>query len=236
VLGPAPFEVRMNLFPGGITVFFKFKKEKKVIELVIKHLDAVEECVTTGVKMLEVYLSGNIKEAKILARDVRSTESQADLIRHEIRDKLYSGAYLPRIREDIYKLVESIDKVANAGEACCDFFSNQRPSIPEELKSQFVAISQASLGIITPLKLAVLCYLKGACTSDVVREHTKEVGIKESVVDKSEWDLTKAIFISSLDHSHKIHLKQCLNTITEVSDRAEDAADQLELVSLKTMV
>jgi len=217
-------------------VFFEFKKEKEVIELVIKHVDAVEECITTGVKMLEVYLSGDIKEAKILARNVRSTESKADLIRHEIRAKLYSGAYLPRIREDIYKLVESLDKVANAGEACCDFFSNQRPSIPEELRAAFAAINQESLGIINPLKLAVLCYLKGECKSDIIREHTKEVGLQESVVDKSEWDLTKAIFISSLDYSHKIHLKQCLNTIAEVSDRAEDAADQLELVSLKTMV
>ncbi len=218
-------------------MFFEFKKEKEVIELVIKHVDAVEECITTGVKTLEVYLSGDIKEAKILARNVRSTESQADIIRHEIRDKLYSGAYLPRVREDIYKLVESIDKVANAGEACCDFFLNQRPSIPEELTPPFVAISQESLGIIDPLKLAVVCYLKGECKSDVVRGYSKEVGLQESVVDKSEWDLTKAIFTSpSLDFSHKIHLKQCLNTIAEVSDRAEDAADQLELVSLKTMV
>ncbi|UCF82384.1 MAG: TIGR00153 family protein [Desulfobacteraceae bacterium] len=218
-------------------MFFKFKKEKKVIELVTKHVDTVEECINTGAKTLEVYLSGNIKEAKLLARSVRSIESQADLIRHEIRDKLYSGAYLPRVREDIYKLVESIDKVANAGEACCDFFSNQRPSIPEGLKPQFVAISQQSLGIITSLKLAVNCFLKGECKMDVVREHSKEVGLQESVVDKNEWDLTKAIFTSpSLDFSHKIHLKQCLNTIAEVSDRAEDAADQLELVSLKTMV
>ena len=186
--------------------------------------------------MLEVYLSGNIKEAKILSRSVRSIESQADLIRHEIRDKLYSGAYLPRVREDIYKLVESIDKVANAGEACCDFFSNQRPLIPDELKPQFLGISQESLGIVTSLKLAVTCFLKGECKMEVVREHSKEVGLQESVVDKKEWDLTKAIFISSLDHSHKIHLKQCLNTIAEISYREEDAADQLELVSLKTMV
>jgi predicted phosphate transport protein (TIGR00153 family) len=218
-------------------VFFKFKKEKKVIELVTKHVDTVEECVNTGAKTLEIYLSGNIKGAKHLARDVRSIESQADLIRHEIRGKLYSGAYLPRVREDIYKLVEAIDKVANAGEACCDFFSNQRPSIPEELKPQFLAISKESLGIITSLKLAVMCFLRGECKIEVVREHSKEVGLQESVVDKMEWDLTKAIFISaSLDFSHKIHLKQCLNTIAEVSDRAEDAADQLELVSLKTMV
>lgn len=218
-------------------MFFKFKKEKEVMELVAKHLDTVEECINTGAKTLEIYLSGNIKEAKHLARSVRSIESQADLIRHEIRDKLYSGAYLPRVREDIYKLVESIDKVANAGEACCDFFSNQRPLIPDELKPQFLGISQESLGIVTSLKLAVTCFLKGECKMEVVREHSKEVGLQESVVDKKEWDLTKAIFISpALDFSHKIHLKQSLNTIAEVSDRAEDAADQLELVSLKTMV
>ena len=49
-------------------------------------------------------------------------ESNADLVRYDLRDKLYSGAYLPLLQEDIYKLIESIDKVANAGEACCDFF------------------------------------------------------------------------------------------------------------------
>jgi len=92
------------------------------------------------------------------------------------------------------------------------------------------------MAIKNPLKEAVLCYFKGECTIDTVRGHCKVVGIQESLVDKTEWDLTKAIFTSSLDHSHKIHLKQCLNSIVEVSDRAEDAADQLELVSLKTVV
>ena len=214
-----------------------FKKEKEVIEYILKHLGLVEDSLKTGIKTIELYLENNIDEAKVLARRVRSEESEADTVRYDIRDKLYSGAYLPRVREDIYKLVESIDKVANAGEACCDFFSNQRPSIPDELKPQFVAISQESLGVVTSLKLAVTCFLKGECKMDVVREHSKEVGLQESVVDKKEWDLTKAIFISpALDFSHKIHLKQCLNTIAEISDRAEDAADQLELVSLKTMV
>ena len=217
-------------------MFFSFKKEKEVIALVMQHLDQVEECIQIGLKTIEIYLSGDVKESKLLARKARDIESNADLIRHDIRDKLYSGAYLPRIREDIYKLVESIDKVANAGEACCDFFLNQRPTIPEELNSQFLVVSHESLAIMTPLKEAVLCFLKGKCPIEVIRNHTKDVGLKESNVDKIEWDLTKAIFTSSLDHAHKIHLKECLNSIVEVSDRAEDAADQLELVSLKSVV
>ncbi|MCK5721331.1 MAG: DUF47 family protein, partial [Gammaproteobacteria bacterium] len=86
-----------------------FKKEKAVDELILKHLDMVEDCVKTSRKAGEFYLQDDISQAKVHARSSQSLESQADLIRHDIRDKLYSGAYLPLLREDIYKLVESID-------------------------------------------------------------------------------------------------------------------------------
>ena len=213
-----------------------FKKEKEVIELILKHLDAVEDSLKTGIQTIEFYLDGNISEAKVLTRKVGSLESEADIIRYNIRDKLYSGAYLPLLREDIYKLIESIDKVGNAGEASCDFFLNQRPTIPEEMRPHFVAVVQESLGIIDNLKLAVLCYFKGECKIETVREHTKEIGMQESRVDKFEWDLTKAILTSPMDLAHKLDLRLCLESIVEVSDRAEDAGDQLELATLKSMV
>jgi len=213
-----------------------FKREKKVIELVIRHLETVEKCLLTAAGAVRAYLEKDIKLSKKLAGEVEATESEGDIIRHSIRDKLYSGAYLPLLREDIYKLIESIDKVANAGEACCDFFLNQRPVFPEQFVPQFLEISNESLEIVVPLKLSVLCFFKGDCTIEVVREHTKEVGFIESEVDRMEWDLTKAIFKSDLEHSHKLHLKQCIDSIVEVSDRAEDAADQLELATLKSMV
>ena len=213
-----------------------FKKEKVVSALILKHLDMVEDCLKTSIKAGEFYLQDDISQAKVHARKSRSLESEADLIRHDIRDKLYSGAYLPLLREDIYKLVESIDKVANAAEACCDFILNQRPAVPEEMKSHFLAVIQESLGIIGSLKLAVLCYFKGDCKIETVRDHTREIGIQESRVDKLEWDLTKEIFTSEMDFAHKLHLKLCLDSIVEVSDRAEDAGDQLELATLKAMV
>ena len=213
-----------------------FKKEKVVDELILKHLEMVEDCVQSSLKAGEFYLEGDLNQAKAHSRSSRHLESEADLIRHEIRDKLYSGAYLPLLREDIYKLVESIDKVANAAEACCDFFLNQRPVFPEEMKSPFLEVTRESLGIIASLKLAVLCYFKGDCKIETVRDHTREIGIQESRVDKLEWDLTKEIFNCQLDFAHQLHLKLCLDSIVEVSDRAEDAGDQLELATLKAMV
>ena len=212
-----------------------FKKEKEVIDLIEKHTDKMEECLSTAIKTIEAYLDDNIDEAKTLARETDKIESEADLIRHDIRDKLYYGAYMPLIREDIYKLVESIDMVANSAETCCDFFLNQRPIIPDFLKLEYLKAVKESLGVSAPLKHALLCYLKGLCPIEVSRQHSRELGLLESKVDQIEWDITKKIFSSDLDYSHKIHLKLCLDAIVEVSDIAEDAADRLELVTLKSM-
>ena len=167
-----------------------FKKEKKVIDLILKHLNTVEECRTTAVETVETYLKDELPKAKILALKVDGIETQTDFIRFNIRDKLYSGAYLPMIREDIYNVVERIDKVCDAAKACCDFFLDQRPDIPEELKPQFLRVTHESFGILGPLKEAILSYFGEGGKVKAIREKAKQVGIKESDVDKIEWDLT----------------------------------------------
>jgi predicted phosphate transport protein (TIGR00153 family) len=219
-----------------MVLFLDFKKEKRVTELVIQHVNKVDECVRTAIKTVEAYLAEKKSEAKTLSHRVDKTETEADHITHSIRDTLFSGAYLPRVREDIHRLVESIDRVANAAENCCDFFLNQRPEIPDALKSRFLDVANESLGTIAPLKEAVFHYFQKRGPIEVNRQHAKSISARESNVDKLEWDLIKDIFTSPLDQSHKIHLKQCLNSIVEVSDRVEDAGDQFALVVLKTAV
>ena len=89
-----------------------FKKEKEVIELIIKHADKMEECLSTALKTLEAYLNDHIDRAKILARETDKIETEGDLIRHEIRDKLYYGAYNSKYKEknltNIHILAEKI--------------------------------------------------------------------------------------------------------------------------------
>lgn len=213
-----------------------FRKEQEVIDLVLKHVGTTEECLKTALETIETYLKGDIPKAKSLALKVDGIETENDQIRYDIRDKLYSGAYLPIIRGDIHNVVERIDKVCDAAEASCDFFLDQRPEIPEHLKPQFLQVARESFGIIVPLKEALENYLGERGKVKVIREKAKQVGIKESDVDKLEWDLTRDIFTSSLDWGHKVHIRQCLETIVEISDRAEDAADQLELVVIKSRV
>jgi len=210
-----------------------YRKEKQVNELILKHLEEVDNCLKTALKAIEEYLSSNIEEAKSLAIRVDHIETETDSVRREIIGKLYSGAYLPSLRSDILHLVEHLDKIADGAEACCDFFLDQRPEIPKEMRSNFLKIMERSISTFVPLKEAISSFFTDKLDIETIRERTKEVGIIESAVDKQEWDITRDIFKTKLDCGHKLHLKLCLESMVEISDRAEDAADELEIIIIK---
>jgi predicted phosphate transport protein (TIGR00153 family) len=209
-----------------------FKKEKEINKLILKHLDSVCSCLQLARQTVEEYLNDNLEEAKSLAIKVDKSETATDSILREIMSRLYSGAYLPSLRSDIFHLIQYLDGVANAAEACCDFFLDQRPDIPDTMKPQFQSIMEKSIASCAPLSESVSSFFKNE-DIEAIRQRAKEVGIMESGVDKEEWDLTRDIFKTDLDYGHKIHLKQCLDGITTISDRAEDTSDQLQLIIIK---
>jgi len=208
------------------------KKEKAVNELILKHLGSVDDCLNLALNTVREYLNDNIEEAKSLALKVDRCETETDEILREIMSKLYSGAYLPSLRSDILHLTQHLDSLANAAEACCDFFLDQRPDIPEQMRPSFLSVAEKSISSWTPLGEAVALFFKD---DDVktIQEKAREVSIRESAVDKEEWDITRDIFKTNLDYGHKIHLRLCLESIVEISDRAEDTADQLQLIIIK---
>ncbi|MBW2077941.1 MAG: DUF47 domain-containing protein, partial [Deltaproteobacteria bacterium] len=199
-----------------------YRKEKEVNMLIVKHLDMVDHCLTTALNTVEEYLNDNIDEAKVLAINVDKYETDTDCVRREIISKLYSGAYLPSLRSDILHLAEHLDKIADGAEACCDFFLDQRPEVPKEMKEIFLKIMQESISSFISLKEAVGSFFTNKFDIETIREKTKEVGVIESAVDKMEWDITRDIFKTELDYGHEIHLKMCLESMVEISDRVED--------------
>lgn len=213
-----------------------YKKEKEVNELILKHLEKVDDCLSKALRTVEEYLGGNIKEAKILAIKVDQIETETDEIRREIIGKLYSGAYLPMLRENILRLVENLDEIADGAEACCDFFLDQRPDIPEDMKPGFLKIMKDSVSSFTPLKEAIGPVFTDKVDIKNVQAKTRQAGIIESVVDKQEWDITRDIFRTGLDCGRKVHLKLCLKSIAMISDTVEDAADELEVAIIRSNV
>ncbi len=215
---------------------FIFKKEKRVKGLVLQHIDKTDECLTVTCDAIKDFLSVDNGEMSTAANRITTLENEADSLLREIRELLYSGAYLPTIRGDIYRLMSTVDDVANKAENCSDFICYQKPQIAEEYRSEIIAIVELTHGCFSEFRKALKIFFKKNGKEDKLREHMKRVSELESFIDDNERALTAQIFDSTLPLSDKIHLRHFLNKIVCLSDIIEDACDALDLVNLKSII
>ena len=214
-------------------VMWKRKKESNVVALIEDHLNKVEESVQSMISGVEEYLNGNIDSAEAYASKTHDAESKADEIRREIADLLHSGAFLPIFREDVMLLVGMVDKVAGCAQSCCKFIVNQRPEIPTDLSEDFLKITRSSASVLPPLQEGVKSISEDFSAT---RPKIAEVDRIEREVDNQQGHLSRRIFSTDMDLAHKMHLKQLVDLIADISDIAQDASEILNTLVAKKQV
>ena len=213
-----------------------FKEEKEVTSVVLEHVRTTDDCLKQARKTLEAYMAGDFGIACESERKVNSLESDADTLKRKIRTLLFSGAFLPHIRADIYHVVASLDSVAGKGEAVCRFLVNQNPSIPEEFEADFIEIFTLCVTCFHELRSSLKHFLKPKGKFDQLLDHINRVGELETEVDEKEEELTRRIFNSSIELAEKQHLARLLTLIGDIADKAESASDELEYAAMKAVV
>lgn len=213
-----------------------FKKEKRVAELAMKHIKKTGECLNTTAQALKNCAAGKVTDASAGVGSVNDLEGEADHLLREIREILYTGAYLPLHRGDVYRLMSAVDNVANKAEDAYDFCKLQKPKIGEEYQPHIVAIVDLTTGCYVELGKALDIFFMPKGDMDELRNHTRKVSELESLIDSNAEVLTAQIFESSAPMAEKLHLQMFISSILSISDVTEDAADELEWVSLKSII
>ena len=213
-----------------------FKKEKQVVELALKHAEKTGECLRIMVDALKGFLVDGGKALADSATRVNSLEAEADGLLRDIRELLYSGAYLPTIRGDIYRLLSAVDDVANKIENTLDFANCQKPVSTEAFVEPLEDILDMTVDCFSELGYALRAFFKPKGEVEDLRRHCRQVGDLESAIDNKERALTLRIFESELPLAEKQHLVRLLARIARISDEVENAADELELASLKSII
>ena len=201
-----------------------------------KHFAKTNECLIETRKVVETYVAGDLETADQAAQTVIDLESEADNIKREVRSVLFSGAFLPNIRSDVYRLVESVDAVADKGETVAHFIVNQNPRIPDEFQAELIEITGQCLACYNELRQGLKSFFKPKGEIENLQQHSTRVGELETEVDGLYADLTRRIFSSGMDLGEKIHFCQLLNYISRIADAAEDAADELEFAAMKSVL
>ena len=166
-----------------------------------------------------------------LKQKISELESENDTLRREIEAELYRQMILPGMRSDILDLTEACDAVINQYEALVILWSIEGPKIPPNLHPQLTALTHITLDCIGALVSGVQAFFAGQMS---VEKEIQECYFLEHKIDLLGQELKQIIFTNKrLNLARQLQLKDLVSGLEELSDKAEDAADKLKIISVK---
>jgi len=209
------------------------KKEREVIFLLEKHLDEIKEWLKISSEALSYYLSDDLQKINHLLLCKNQIHTSLEAGRREIWDRLCNGAYLPIMRGDLYGIVKSVGRIADAATLSCETFLFLQPEIPIKVKTQLATIVRMVFFLFRPIHESVLYYLRGDDVLKVIRKNVDAFLVKRAEANTLASNLKNQIYSSDLDHWKKSHLNDCMQSISSISTQATEANDQIQLIMVK---
>ncbi len=212
-----------------------FGGKQRAVELLIEqYLDQVTECVESFASCVDSSLAGEPLEASIAAVErTHQAESRADDIRREIVLLLYGKALFPESRGDILGLIEAVDRIPNQAENAVRQLRHHQfqmpPELGEGLQALVGSVRACSLEVVKAARTLFTDYHSAAFLSD-------RVGELESQADELEFALIDRIFTSSRETADKILLRDTVQAIGAIADRAERVSDRVRLIAVKRKI
>lgn len=202
----------------------------KFQELFLEHSEKVRDCFNYFVQMIKIYINeGCSKEVMELTKNIHSLETEADSIRRKIvRFLIDEGFLLPHTRRDFLSLLEDIDKVADYSEAALDYVILQSMDISEVGKSKINELLDMT-GVQLNKLLEAVEYL----FEDIDKAYplVLEVDKLETEVDSIERLLISRLSKrDDLEYGLKILYRDFITMIANISDKVEDAGDEIEII------
>jgi predicted phosphate transport protein (TIGR00153 family) len=202
-------------------------KAKRIEGLVLRHLRQVDGSLAAFHRAVIAYVDGDLEEAKRMALETHRAEGEADDVRREVEIELLSGALLANSRRDVLELIESVDRLANSGEATLDGLLVERFEIPEAIRDAVSQIADRTATIVGEVDAAIEALFRNP---SAVVEHTREIERLEGVIDRLERDALKNVFGMKIDLARQLQLRDFVRQLVEISDRAEDLSDRLDIL------
>ena len=181
---------------------------------------------TEGARLLQKLLS-DYQNVEVRVQQLKDIEHKGDDMTHSILTKLNQTFITPFDREDIHKLASTIDDVLDfiyaAGERLIMYKITHVP--PEAAALADVVVKQAE-----QLAQAVSHLEK----QDHVLDYCVEINRLENEADRITRGAIAKLFDTEKDPITLIKIKELYEVLETASDKAEDAANVLESIVLKS--
>ena len=207
-----------------------WKKPQEMQALVFEHLEQVRVTMDAFLESARCYLAdGSVAKADRLALKTHRAEGLADDIRRKVEKQLISGALLATFRRQILELIERVDSLANAAEGVLDVLLTQRVQVPSAIAGRMVEILDATEEVFENVECAVQALFEG--DQERTLSCTDGIDAIEGRIDRIERQATQELFRTDLRLAQKLHVRGFIDHLVKISDRAEDLADCIALIT-----
>ena len=197
-------------------------REKKFFDMFAD----VSQNLTEGARLLHDMLKNPIDLAPRIAR-LQEVEHRGDDMTHDIIRMLNKTFITPFDREDIHRLTSSLDDVLDFVNAAAVRMSLYRITAPPPVAADLAAIIVAQAEALS----------RGVSlleTNQKVLDHCTEVNRLENEADRVSRRAIAELFDREKDPIQLIKIKELYEVLETATDKAEDAANVLEAVVLKS--
>jgi len=215
---------------------------KSPFKPLIKHSEVVLETVETLEKALNAWYNRNYNEMRDLAVEVDRLEDVADRIKEEIRDSLSSKLMMAVSREDVLIYLHMQDKVADSAEDTAKWLLVKEPNgIPGEIKDVILRMGTESIKAAKLVHEAIVqmdrVIESGFAEREIEREYEIIHAIEdvERAIDGLDTQLMRLVFENAgeLDWGTGFYILNVARTLSNISDKAKDAAERIRLMMNK---
>ena len=219
------------------------KREREALSVLKRNASLVAEVVKKFESLITVFFSEcNLEKAEALGRELSNLETKADKGRREFLRILHEGAFLPAFRGDLARLADRLDRVADTAQGAMRTMllrekivkvlraAEKRSSKVKGFSARFLKMAELTTKTVDTLEGAVEML---AANIDTALKRVQEVNELEHEVDMVQQDLLNDLYECEIyfDPLSVVQLADILQRFENISDRAEDASDLIEIIA-----
>ena len=216
------------MFHFKLSLFSQTKSLENKIDL---FHDKLLDAALTFKKAIRIYLAEQKSdEFRKTSKQIKQIEHDADNLRRDIEQKLYTQNLIPDLRADVLHIVENLDKVINKFDEVTYQFFVEVPEIPEEYHTRLIELCALVADCAENMAIASRSFFRDF---SLVRDFSQKVYFMEHESDLVSGRLREAVFASELPLANKLQISNVINEVADIGDIAEDFIDELLIFTIK---
>lgn len=202
------------------------KKEKgnSLRDLFYENADLLNQAFQTTKDAVNAYCQNNIEEARKKAEETISTEKKQDRSREIIIERIFSKETMVFTRTDRLKIIERMDKIVDETEIVVRKLLQFNPTPPTELieglQKMVDNVGKIGINLEKLIKVILVDFSEGP-------QYIKKISDFRREVREVHWNLLTKVYELKLEPLVFIYFQNLIKSISKVSDKAEEFADEI---------